>query len=96
LPGTNALAYEEHWQIMTVKSYNIGHWGQSFKTIYGLHLRMFAISYSVFPWQAFPGLIIVGKARAYPSKVPLRLGPKRYPQILYQQGTNGVAYHEDS
>ncbi len=36
------------------KFYNIGPWCQSYMIFYFRNLRMFAISWSVCPWQAFP------------------------------------------
>jgi hypothetical protein len=42
-------------------------------TFYGCNLRMFVISLTVYPWQAFqPSLMFVGKAGAYPSEAPFR------------------------
>ncbi len=35
------------------KFFNIGPWAQCFETFYGRNLRVFVISESVYPWQAF-------------------------------------------
>jgi hypothetical protein len=56
-------------------------WGQSYKTIYGRNLRIFVISWSVRPWQAFAASLMPG-AYPRPGKVLStgRLPP--YPQTL--------------
>ncbi len=41
-----------------------GSWGQCYKTFYDRKLRLFIISYSVCPWQAFPAQ---SKARSLPQ-----------------------------
>jgi hypothetical protein len=48
-------------------------WGQCYKTFYGRKLRLFIISYSVFPGNHFqPSLMFACKAGAYSSEVPFR------------------------
>ncbi len=55
LPGINTQAYyEKSVTYARKKVYNIGPRIQCYKTFYGRYLRMFIISQSVCPWQAFP------------------------------------------
>jgi hypothetical protein len=39
------------------KNFDIDTWGQSYKTFYGHNLRIFIMSLSVCPWQAFPAYV---------------------------------------
>ncbi len=45
--------------------YNIGSWDLYYKTFYVRNLRIFVMSYSVCPWQAFPAF--VGETESLPK-----------------------------
>jgi hypothetical protein len=54
LPGTNALAYFAGVSVTTELFYDIYTYAQCYIKFCVCNLRMFVVSESVCPWQAFP------------------------------------------
>ncbi len=66
---------------------------------YSRNLRIFEISQSVCPWQAFPAQSHVRKARGYPSEAPFRistLGQASGLTYKHQDGLERLARYKHS